>query len=547
MYTPKVEVLAQGVNMAATHAIVNAKIRTMDPENPIATAVAWVGETIVAVGSDAEVREMVDGNSQVRDARGATLTPGLVDGHQHLLHGSEFAQGLNLDRVQSLSDLRERIALERKRIGPEAWLMGFALEYAAFEGATYHHSLLDEVSGPGPMFLYTLDVHTGYANGKALEISGLNAPVNLSDGSIVVVGTDDKPTGELLEMAAMQLVLAHVPDATRDEKLTWYAKTIADQNALGITEIHMMDGNLDSLEVFRELEGREQLNMRVLQHHFVYPYTPEEEVEAMLRSKNERGVMWQADGVKFMLDGVIDTGTAWLEEPDMFGDGTEPMWPDLSLYHSRARKFHEAGFRIATHAIGDRAVREVLDFYKSLPQGSNGKHRIEHIETSPDVTVERFAPERVTASMQPIHTRWVAHDMTDPWSQRLGAHRCGHAWRSGDLFASGALVVLGSDWPVAPYDPRMGFFSAQERHAHDVSDPRPIGHTRALTAAQTLAGYTVNPAQAVGQAHTRGQIKVGMSADLVLWQEDPVKTNPSDIIEMPILQTVANGKVVFSA
>lgn len=547
MYTSRVKEVKQGVLMAATHAIVNAHIRTMDADNPTATAVAWQGDMIIAVGSDAAIKEVSDARTDIVDAKGATLTPGLVDGHQHLLHGSEFAQGLNLDRVHTLSDLRDKIAQERRRIGPDAWLMGFALEYAAFEGATYHHSLLDEVSGPGPMFLYTLDVHTGYVNGKALEIAGLTRPVELTDGSIVVLGNDDVPSGELLEMAAMQLVLTHVPEPTVEQKLTWYAQTIADQNALGITEIHMMDGNLDSLEIFRQLEGRDQLNMRVLQHHFVYPYTSPEEVEAMVKSKNQHGTMWQADGVKFMLDGVIDTGTAWLEEPDTMGDGTEPMWPDLGLYHSRARMFHDAGFRIATHAIGDRAVREVLDFYGSLPEGSKGKHRIEHIETSPDVTVARFAPEQVTASMQPIHTRWVAHDMTDPWSQRLGAHRCRHAWRSGDIFASGALVVLGSDWPVAPYDPRIGFFAAQERRAHDVDDPRPIGHTRALTAEQTLAGYTVNPAKAVGASNSRGKVKVGLSADLVLWEDDPVKTSPADIIDMKILQTVANGKVVFRA
>lgn len=531
--------------MTATHAIFNAHIRTMDTSQPIATAVAWQGDKIIAVGSDAAVKEVIDGKTQVLDAKGATVTPGLVDGHQHLLQGAVFAQGLDLDRVTNLADLRAKIADERKRIGPDAWLMGFALEYAAFEGATYHHSFLDEVSGPGPMFLYTLDVHTGYVNGKALEMARLDGPRTLADGSIVSIGADEKPTGELLEMAAMQLVLNAIPTPSIDEKLKWYAQAIAAQNALGITEIHMMDGNLASLDIFRELEGREQLTMRVLQHHFVYPYTSNEEVEDMVQSKHQHGLMWQADGVKFMLDGVIDTGTAWLEEPDSFGDGTEPMWPDLSLYHARARKFHDAGFRIATHAIGDRAVREVLDFYGSLPTGANGKHRIEHIETAPDTTVARFAPEKVTASMQPIHTRWVAHDMTDPWSQRLGAQRCGHGWRSGDLFASGALVVLGSDWPVAPYDPRMGFFAAQERRAHDVADPRPIGHTRALTAEQTLAGYTLNPAKAVGASNQRGQVKVGLAADLVLWEDDPVKTSPTDIIDMKILQTVANGKIVF--
>ncbi len=533
--------------MAAQFAIVNAHIRTMNPAQPTASAVAWSDGRIVAVGTDSEVREYCDATTVINDAKGATVTPGLTDGHQHLLQGAIFAQGLNLDRVNSLTDLREKIAAERRRIGPDVWLLGFALEYAAFEGAKYHHELLNDAAGQGPMFLYALDVHTGFVNARALEISGVTGPMQLEDASIVVVDEADRPTGELLEMAAMQTVLKNVPQPTHDQKLDWYAKTIADQNALGITEIHMMDGDFSSIAALRELEDRGDLGMRVLQHHFIYPYTPDEEVAELLQTHSTRGRLWQADGVKFMLDGVIDTGTAWLEEPDSHGEGTESMWPDIDLYFARARAFHDKGFRIATHAIGDRAVREVLDFYDSLPGGSQGRHRIEHIETSPDSTVARFAPERVTASMQPIHVRWVAHDLSDPWSQRLDANRCAHAWRSGDLFASGALVVLGSDWPVAPYDPRMGFFAAQRRRAHDVTNPGPVGTTRALTGEQTLAGYTVNAAMAVGASQDRGMVKVGMAADLVTWQDDPVEVAPEDIIDMPIVQTVSAGRVVHQA
>ncbi len=533
--------------MAAQFAIVNAHVRTMDPSTPFASAVAWSDGRIIAVGSDAEVREYCDASTAITNAKGATVTPGLTDGHQHLLQGAIFAQGLDLDRVATLSDLRDKLAAERRRIGPDAWLLGFALEYAAFEGATYQHSLLDEAAGQGPMFLYALDVHTGFVNGRALEIAGVTGPMQLEDASIVVCDSQERPTGELLEMAAMRTVLDAAPTPTHDQRMQWYAKTIADQNAVGITEIHMMDGDLTSIEAFKELEGRGELGMRVLQHHFIYPYTPDEEVAELLRTHESRGAMWQADGVKFMLDGVIDTGTAWLEEPDSHGEGLDSMWPNLELYFARARAFHDKGYRIATHAIGDRAVREVLDFYATLPGGSAGRHRIEHIETSPDKTVARFATEQVTASMQPIHVRWVAHDLSDPWSQRLDATRCAHAWRSGDLFASGALVVLGSDWPVAPFDPRMGFFAAQRRRAHDVSDPGPVGTTRALTAEQTLAGYTVNAAKAVGASQDRGMIRVGMAADLVTWQDDPIAVAPEDIIDMPVLQTVSAGRIVHQA
>lgn len=531
--------------MAATHALVGARIRTMDPLNPWAEAIAWSGDTILAVGSESEVREVCDGATSVEDLHGAAITPGIIDGHQHLFHGAEFAQGVSLDRAHSIDEIRERIAAERKRIGPNAWLMGYAVEYAALEGAQYHHSMLDAAAGVGPMLLWTLDVHTAFVNETALEMARVNGPVTLDDGSIVVVDADDKPTGELKEMRAIELVFSHAPKPSQDDRLRWYAEAIAMQNAVGITEIHNMDGNVDAVDVLEELENRGDLNMRVLLHHFVYPYTDQAEVDAMIQTKNRRGSRWQADGVKFMLDGVIDTGTAWLEEPDSMGEGLEPMWPDLSLYHSRANRFNDEGFRIATHAIGDRAVREVLDTYAAMPGGSAGRHRIEHIETAPDHTMNRFKGERVIASMQPIHLRWIEPNMSDPWSQRLDHKRCAHGMRSGDLSAAGALVVLGSDWPVAPFDPRMGFFAAQLRRAHDVDDPRPVGASRPLTGEEMIAGYTVNSAKAVGASDHRGMLKAGLQADLVVWAEDPATCSTDDVIDLPVLQTVVSGQTVF--
>jgi predicted amidohydrolase YtcJ len=309
--------------VAANQAIFNAQINTQNPDAPTASAIAWSGDHIIAIGSDDQVREACDGITETVDAHGKAITPGIVDGHQHLFHGAEFAQGLDLDRVSNLSDLRAAIAAERKRIGPGKWLMGFALEYAAI-GGPYHHSLLDDAAGDGPMFLYTLDVHTGMVNAEAMKIANLTGPMRVADNSVVVVDDNDKPTGELQEMAAMQIVLKHAPVATKADRMGWYAEAIRRQNAVGITEIHLMDGNLDTVDIMRGLEEQANLKLRILLHHFVYPYTSIEEVEAMMQTHNLKGLRWQADGVKFMLDGVIDTGTAWLEHPDSQGAGTEP-------------------------------------------------------------------------------------------------------------------------------------------------------------------------------------------------------------------------------
>jgi hypothetical protein len=144
--------------------------------------------------------------------------------------------------------------------------------------------------------------------------------------------------------------------------------------------------------------------------------------------------------------------------------------------------------------------------------------------------------------MQPIHLRWLSPQQTDSWSVRLGSHRCSHAMPSGDIHGTGANVVLGSDWPVAPYDPRMGFFAAQRRYAPDVADHRAIGASRALTGLDTLHGYTTNAARVDGGAG--GVLEVGAPADLVAWGDDIVEVAPEDITDLPVHLTVVAGRVV---
>src|SRR3954451_12074372 len=137
--------------MAARFAVFGTRVRTQDPNAPTATALAWSDGRILAVGDEHDVRAVCAGTTQVIDGSGLTVTPGLVDGHQHLFHGAETGQGVNFDRVSSLEGLRQLIRAERERLGPGAWVQGYALEYAAFEGARYHHTLLDEAAGDGPM------------------------------------------------------------------------------------------------------------------------------------------------------------------------------------------------------------------------------------------------------------------------------------------------------------------------------------------------------------------------------------------------------------
>ncbi len=529
--------------MAADLAVVGARITTLDPERPLATALAVRDGLIVAVGDDAEVRSACDESTTFLDGTGAVVTPGLTDGHQHLFQGAEVARGVDFDRVADLEGIRSALAAERRRVGPGAWINGFALEYAAFGGRSYHHELIDAAAGDGPMLVHALDMHTAFANAEALRIAGVDGPRRFPDGASIVCDERGRPTGELRERAAADVVLERIPTPTYDEKLAWYADAIRQQNAVGITGIHLMDGGPQTADLLGELETAGTLAMRVALHYFIDPAIEPALADQLTRGPVRRGRRWRADGAKFMIDGVVETGTAWLEEPDTHGGGTAPMWPEPAAYARTVRRFHDAGFRVATHAIGDRAVREVLDVYAGLPDGAE-RHRIEHVETAPPATIARFAPQRVTASMQPIHMRWLKPNLSDPWSERLGPHRCAHAMPSGDLSAAGARVVLGSDWPVAPFDPRLGIFAAQLRRAPDLPDEGSIGASRPLTGAETLAGYTVNAARILGEGDVAGMLRPGYRADLVLWGDDPATCPPQDVTELPVLATVVDGEIV---
>ncbi|HEY1618689.1 MAG TPA: amidohydrolase [Streptosporangiaceae bacterium] len=518
----------------------------MDPALPITDAIAVRGGIIVAAGAQ-DVRAACDATTEVIDGTGATLTPGLVDGHQHLFMGAERARGVDLSGARDITEVRARLRAGRAEVGAGAWLVGFGAEYSSFPNSRFDYRDLDGAEGPGPMLIWTFDMHSAIANEQALRIAGVTGARRFPDGAEIVCDETGRPTGELHEWSAMDLVGEVVPAPTSEQRRAWYVEALRAQNAVGLTGQHLMDGGPHTADLLAAMEADGELTQRVRLHHFVYPTTDDDQFAEILAAVGRHGRLWRADGAKFMMDGVIDTGTAWLEEPDVHGQNTDPMWPDPGAYARRVRSLHDAGFAVATHAIGNRAVRNVLDTYAALPGGSAGRHRVEHIETAPDSLIGRFSPEVVTASMQPIAMQYVRPDRTDPWSARLTPEMCDHGWRVGDLSAGGALVVLGSDWPVAHFDPRLGFYAARMRRGPDTDDPRPVGATRALTGEEALAGYTLNAARSTGDDDHSGMLAPGYDADFVLWADDPVTCPAGSLVELPVLLTVAGGRIVHRA
>ncbi|MEU4082209.1 amidohydrolase [Streptomyces venezuelae] len=506
---------------------------------------------IAALGDDREIRALAGPATTVVDLKGAVVTPGLVDGHLHPVSGAELTHGLDLSYCADLDDVREALAREVRTLGRGDWLFGWGLDPNVFGDRPVGTAPFDAVLDGVPAFLLLFDAHSALASRRALELAGVDGPRTFDQASAeVVCDADGRPTGLLQEDAACALVERVAPRPTPEESRQRLAEALRSMAAAGLTGGHAMDANGESLALYGELDAAGELALRLRVAPWCQPGTDADGVRALIERQGTGGALWRVAGVKLFMDGTIDNGTAWLERPDCHGESTHAFWPDPAAYTHVVGELHRAGVPTATHAIGDAAVRHALDAVEKARTtgGSEVRHRVEHIETVPDDTLRRFADLGVLASMQPTHCcDFTRADHTDNWSRRLGEERASRAWRCRDLLDSGATVVLGSDWPIAPFPPLGVMAGARHRRpSRDLALP-PHGPEQALTALEALRGMTTAAAYAAGEEHEAGRLAPGFRADLTAFAASPLTTPATDLPDLPVLLTVLDGRITHRA
>lgn len=540
---------AGSVQSPGSIAIVDAVLRrnVPDEEDTPPTALLVRDGRIATLGDDARVRdEARAAGIPVVDGRGGTLTPGLVDSHTHPRWAVDLTAGVDLGGVTTIAALREVLRREADRVGPGQWVRGWNLEYEVFGDAPFDRSVIEDVVGARPAVLVCYDLHTALANDVAMAVAGVTRETSFADTSEVVVDADGRLTGELREMSAYRLVTDAEPPYARSQERDALAAMLGRLAAVGLTGGAVMDGDARTRELLAELEALDALTQRLVVHQWHAVHDDDDQVRATIAATRARGRLWRGDAIKLFSDGVIDTGTAWLHEPDACGGGRRAFWPDWDRFRSVVRQYHDAGLTIATHAVGDRAVAQVLEAYAELPHRPGGPaHSIEHLEVLGDAELGLLAGSGVVASMQPLHMQWRAADRSDSWAARLGGVRSSHGFRVRSVLDTGTRVVLGSDWPVASYDPRVGMAWARGRSRPGAGGAgRPVFEPEErLTGEEALLGYTLWPALARGH-RDRGVLRVGAVGDLTLWAEDPVTTAAEDLVELPVLATVVDGRLV---
>ncbi|MHA3683326.1 amidohydrolase [Leucobacter sp. HY1908] len=541
--------MTQQSSPVADRIVIGARVHTFDghrhSSDSAPTAVAITRGRITGIGSKESLAAQLTPDTVVDEFPGATIVPGLIDSHTHIVFGLELTRGVQLTDL-SLEEVCARLAAAVAAAAPGEWIFGWGVDPNIFTDTGFSGRVVDHVTPQNPVFLRMRDAHSAVVNSVAVGQVGLTGAEKFPDESAVGVDADGVPTGYLLELAAMDLVLAQIPRESLESKANRLSEVLNGMARTGITGTHVMDFHEGSQELLELLETRGELPLRLRFSPIIPPGSDTQALTHFASIQGLHGRRWRVEGVKFMIDGTVDNGSAWLAEPDCYGEGLRSIWTDPEAYRAALRFFAERGISTATHAIGDRGVEFVLDAIEALGSiAGNAHHRIEHIETIPDETVPRFAELGVAASMQPIHgVRHTLADRSDNWSVRLGEERASHGWRSGDLRRSGATLALGSDWPVTPYDPRAMMAESILRRPLARPGLAPVQPEQALSVREAFEGYTTHAARAIG-SDEEGGIVTGHRAALTVCADDPLALDAQTLAEMPVLATYVEGARVF--
>ncbi len=520
----------------------NGHIRTLDDAQPTVTALAISAGRIVAAGSDDAIRALAGAGTKLTDLGGRSVVPGMTDAHVHWQMTTEMLHTVQLYNLPSRSAAVERVGARAAATPDGAWITGYGWAQDDWDDRRFPTAAdLDAVAPDNPVFLQSRSCHAGWVNSAALRLCGIDASTPDPDGGEIAHDSSGEPTGLLVEPSAMALVKRHIPPVTVETLATQMKRTQEVAHSMGITGIHDFDDQecFAALQVMRE---RGDLGLRVVKN-FNKKY-----LDAVLTTGLRRGFGddWiRLGGLKIFADGALGPRTAAMiapyeGEPENLGIVVTDKEEMVELV-SRASA---NGFASTIHAIGDRAVHDVLDVYEQVRREeaergeprSTRRHRIEHVQLIHPDDVNRLAELDIIASMQPIHAT-SDYLMAD----RYWGERALYSYNPRLQLDRGVMVAFGSDTPVEPMGSLIGIHAAVTRQRADGSPAGGWNPAARLTVDEALRGYTLGPAYAAGMDDHLGRLAPGYLADLVVLDRDLYATSPAEILDTKVVATMVGG------
>jgi len=522
--------------------ITNATIWTGNESDPIAESMAVSGDTILSIGSFQEVSEFIGKNTKVKDLNGKFVTPGFIDTHVHLLTGGFNLNSVQLRNAKTPEEFVKRIEAFAKTVPKGSWILGGDWDHENWGGELPTKEWIDDVTKDNPVFITRLDGHMSLANSVALELAGVTSKVLDVDGGEIVRTKSGELTG-LFKDNATNLIWSFITEPTEEEyekALDAATKYLASN---GVTSVHHMSA-ASHYNVLKKVRSNNELITRI---YAMYPLASWENLKKEIDA-NGIGDNWlKIGGLKGFVDGSLGSHTAAFFEPYIDNPSDSGFFVmSIDRIYNYVKDADNENLQVMIHAIGDKAIHNLLNTFETI-QEENGekdrRFRIEHAQHIAQNDFKRFSQLNVIPSMQPYH----AID-DGRWAEKLiGPERIKTTYAFKSLLDAQANLVFGSDWFVAPPIPLMGIYAAVTRRTLDDKNPEGWVPEQKITVEQALIAYTKNAAYSSFEEDIKGTLEPGKLADFVIISEDLTKVDPIKIKDLKILETYVGGKKVYQS
>lgn len=521
----------------------NGKIITLNNRRSHVRAIAISHGRVLALGTDDDILKLANSNTIIDNLNGQTAIPGLTDSHLHWAWTSRSLRDVDVFEISSKQLAIERVAERAQQVPHGEWIMGQGWSQEFWEDTSFPTaSDLDAVTPHHPVCLRAKSGHAVWVNTQALNLAGITATTPDPDGGQIGRDASGNPTGILFE-TAIQYIYNHIPDPTVDQLADMMRDAQKQALASGLVGFHDFDGP-DCLEALQILREQGDLHLRALKNIN----------DTWIDHAHHLGLRWgfgdewiRIGGLKIFSDGALGPRTALMVEPyEGEPDNYGIRVTDKEEMLEQVVKATLRGIPSTVHAIGDLAVREVLDVYEETRKqeakhgivASDRRHRIEHVQLLHPDDITRLAELNIIASMQPLHAT-SDYEMADRyWGER---NRYGYNPRL--QLDQGVKVVFGSDSPIDPFEPLKTLHAAVTRRRADGSPNETGWYPEAkVTIDEALRAMTVTPAYVAGMEAQQGMLAEGYLADLVVLDRDLYTISPDDILNTVVLATMVQGE-----
>jgi predicted amidohydrolase YtcJ len=505
---------------------------------------------IASVGTQEEIDDLKETDTEIIDVRGQTIMPGLIDSHNHMTLFGHNLEALNLSpsRISSIEELIKILKKRAAEVKPGEWIKAWGLDETRLAEKRYPTKAeLDEACPQNPVRIIRTCMHVMLINSFAMKLVGIAEDCPNPDGGELVRDEQGNLTGILFELGAMNLIDKAIPHATLESCADALKRASDVYVSEGITMACEAGagwtGNPNEAAGFQKAWQRGQLTPRVSMGLMENTYNlfPQEKGTGLFTGLGN-DELWIGP-IKFVADGGIGAKTAYMSKPYERSDYCGVLAENPESLKKRMEVAHKAGFQISIHAIGDKTIEIVLDIYEDIlaryPRKDH-RHRIEHVALPRPDLLDRISRLNIIAVVQPGFIYYLG----DSWIDNIGPERLKNTIAIKTMLEKGITVAASSDRPVTDGNPWYIIWAAVTRRTITGNT---ISPKECISIQDALKLYTVNGAYTHFAEEHLGTLTPGKYADMVILDENPLVIDPMKLKDIKVKKTFIGGNKVFDA